>query len=148
MVGLNLRGLPALLLLCCAGQPLQAERAPPPSHDRHTLSPAAEARPTRARILVQSSLAAGLRHHDAKAVWVHMRVGDTLALVREPDNPNDANAVRLEWQGRMLGYLPREDNADVARQLDRGAGLQARIAELARYRNHRLKLGVEIYRDL
>ncbi len=128
MAGLSTRLLLALVLLC-AGT-------------------GAHAQGTQARILVQTSLAAGLRHHEAKALWPQLRVGDALALVREPGNAHDPNAVRLEWQGRMLGYLPREDNADVARQLDRGAGLQARIAELARYRNHRLKLGVEIYRDL
>jgi len=108
----------------------------------------AHAQQAQARILVQSALTAGLRHHEAKAVWAQLRVGDALALVREPHNPHDANAVRIEWQGRMLGYLPRGDNEDVARQIDRGAGLQARIAELARYRNHRLKLGIEIYRAL
>ncbi len=138
MVGLTARVLFALALLC-AGQPALTEPVGAQQGGRHLPS---------ARILVQSSLAAGLRHHDAKAVWAQMRVGDALALVRERDNPHDPNAVRLEWQGRMLGYLPREENADVARQLDRGAGLQARIAELARYRNHRLKLGVEIYRAL
>ncbi len=128
MVRLSGRLLLAAALLC-VGLPSLAER-------------------TQARILVQSSLAAGLRHHEAKAVWNRLRVGDALVLVREADNPHDPNAVRLEWQGRMLGYLPREDNNDIARQLDRGAGLQARIAELTRHRNHRLKLGVEIYRDL
>jgi len=138
VVGLSARCL-FVLVLAFGLAPAQAA----PAGDRQ-----AEARQARARILVQSSLAAGLRHHDAKAVWERMRVGDALALVREHANPHDANAVRLEWQGRVLGYLPREDNADIARQLDRGAGLQARIGELARYRNHRLKLGVEIYRDL
>jgi hypothetical protein len=128
VVRLSLRLLLTAALLC-SGLPSQAER-------------------TQARILVQSSLAAGLRHHEAKAVWNRLRVGDALVLVREAGNPHDPNAVRLEWQGRVLGYLPREDNGDVARQLDRGAGLQARIAELTRHRNHRLKLGVEIYRDL
>ena len=97
------------------------------------------------RILVQRTLAAGLRHHEAKAVWHLMRVGDELALVREPTNAADANAVRIDWQGHALGYLPRGDNAAIARQLDRGTALQARIQELARYRNHRLKLGVDIY---
>jgi len=108
----------------------------------------AHAQQAQARILVHSALTAGLRHHEAKAVWAQLRVGDALVLVREPRNPHDANAVRIEWRGRMLGYLPRGDNEDVARQIDRGAGLQARIAELARHRNHRLKLGVEIYRAL
>ena len=109
---------------------------------------AAGARPAdapQARVLLQTTLVAGLAHHDAKAVWPELAVGDGLDLVREADNPHDAQAVRVDWRGRVLGYLPRADNADVARQLDRGQRLEARIVELARYRNHRRKLAVQIY---
>lgn len=98
--------------------------------------------------VVQRSLAAGLRHHAAKHVWDEMTVGDPLQLVREPANGEDVNAVRIEWRGFMLGYLPRSENTAVARQLDRGAPLRARVGELAKYRNHRLKLAVDIYLPL
>lgn len=99
----------------------------------------------RARIILQSSFAAGLRHHDAKAVWNDLRVGDGLTLVRETDNSHDFNAVRVEWNNRILGYLPKSENTFVARHLDRGKVLVARIASLGLYRNHRRKLGIEIY---
>ena len=101
-----------------------------------------------ARVLVQATLTAGLRHHEAKAVWDEMSEGDALVLVREPANEHDANAVRVDWRDHVLGYLPRADNADVARQLDRGQPLRARIARLTRYRNHHRKLEIEIYLDL
>jgi len=104
--------------------------------------PAAE---TSAEILVQTSLTAGLAHHDAKAVWDGIRVGDTLDLVRERDNPHDTNAVRVAWRGHTLGYVPRSENEAVARQIDRGSRLSARVASIGMYRNHRRKLGVEIY---
>ncbi len=112
------------------------------------LSAGAAAQSVRSEMLVQHSLAAGLRHHEAKSVWRSMSVGDELRLVREPTNSQDVNAVRIEWQGFTLGYLPRGENAAVARQLDRGAALRARIVELAKYRNHRLKLGLDIYLPL
>jgi len=105
-------------------------------------APAAE---VASEIVVHSTLAAGLRHHDAKAVWAQMKPGDEVTLVREIDNAHDPNAVRVEWNGRVLGYLPRADNASVARQLDRGNPLRARIARLAKYRNHRLKLEIDVY---
>src|SRR5215470_6132431 len=76
-----------------------------------------------AEILVQVSLAAGLRYHDAKAVWDRMKAGDALTLVREPENPYDINAVRVDWREHPLGYIPRTENAAVARQMDRGARL-------------------------
>ena len=99
-------------------------------------------------IVVQISLTAGLRYHDAKAVWDQMKEGDMLALVREPGNPYDGNAVRVEWNGHQLGYIPRTENAAVARQMDRGNKLAARITKLTTYRNHRRKLEVEVFLPL
>ena len=101
-----------------------------------------------AEIVVQVSLAAGLRYHDAKAVWDEMREGDVLTLVREPGNPYDVNAVRVDWKEHTLGYIPRTENAAVARQLDRGSRLQARITKLARYRNNHRKLEFEVIAPL
>jgi HIRAN domain len=103
---------------------------------------------SRAEILVQVSLAAGLRHHEAKAVWEQMKVGDSLHLVREPDNPYDLNAIRVEWNGHKLGYVPRAENDALARQMDRGNRLEARITKLTKYRNHRRKLEFEVYLGL
>lgn len=102
----------------------------------------------RARVLVQTTLAAGLSHYEAKAVWDRLQPGDPLELVRESANPHDRNAVRVDWDGHVLGYLPQADNVDVARQLDRGQSLKARIVKLAKYRNHRRKLELEIYIEL
>ena len=101
-----------------------------------------------ARILLQSVLTAGLRHHDAKAVWESLRVGDPVSLVREATNPHDSNAVRVDWRDKVLGYLPKTENSFVARQLDRGNHLEARIVALGKYRNHRRKLEIEIFAPL
>jgi hypothetical protein len=106
---------------------------------------AQKAPPVTARVLIQTTLTAGLAHHEAKAVWADLAPGDALMLVREPTNPDDPDAVRVEWQGRLLGYLPRVDNADVARLLDRGQALVASIRSVARYRNHRRKLEIDIH---
>jgi hypothetical protein len=101
-----------------------------------------------AEILVQVSMTAGLRYHEAKAVWDQMQPGDQLMLVREPDNPYDARAVRVEWHGHKLGYIARTENQAVARQMDRGNPLQARITRLTYYRNHRRKLEFEVFLPL
>jgi len=101
-----------------------------------------------AEIVVQVSLTAGLRYHEAKAVWDQMQIGDVLTLVREPENPYDARAVRVEWNGHKLGYIPRIENEAVARQMDRGNALQARITRLTYYRNHRRKLELEVFLPL
>lgn len=96
-------------------------------------------------ILVQVSLTAGLRYHEAKAVWGQMHEGDALTLVREPGNLYDINAVRVDWNGHQLGYIPRAENQAVARQLDRGNRLEARVSRLTQYRNHRRKLELEVF---
>lgn len=108
-------------------------------------APAQQTPAVAARVLIQTTLTAGLAHHEAKAVWADLAPGDALVLVREPTNPDDPDAVRVEWRGRLLGYVPRVDNADVARMLDRGQSLAASIRSVARYRNHRRKLEIDIH---
>ncbi len=98
-----------------------------------------------ARILVQISQLAGFQYHDGKAVWDEMRVGDSLELVREPGNMHDSNAVRVQWHGRMIGYVPRRENAAVARQIDLGNRLAARIVKLTRHRDPWKRVEFEIF---
>lgn len=102
------------------------------------------ARAAEAVIVVQRSPLAGFRHYDGREVLRDLKPGDRLELVREPDNPYDANAVRVEWRGVKLGYVPRRDNAAVARQMDRGAALEARFAGLRENRNHSVRLEFEV----
>jgi hypothetical protein len=97
------------------------------------------------RMLVQSSPLAGFQYHAAPALWGELRVGERLALVREPDNRHDANAVRVEWRGQMLGYLPRAENRSVAAEMDRGAQVEGRIARLREHRNPWQRVLVDIY---
>ena len=97
------------------------------------------------RLLVQSSALAGFRYAEAAEVWPQLAAGDPLELVREPDNPHDANAVRIEWRGRKLGYVPRRDNAALAWGLDRGAPLRARISRLAPHPNPARRIEIEVF---
>jgi hypothetical protein len=97
------------------------------------------------RLLVQSSPLAGFRYHAAAEVWPQLRIGDSLELRREPDNPHDANAVSVCWRGRKLGYLPRRENGAAAWALDRGQRLGARISRLAPHPNPARRIEVEVY---
>lgn len=110
------------------------------------LAPPADA--AEAAIVVQRSPLAGFRHYDGRAAWPALKVGDLLELVREADNPYDANAVRVRWRGHMLGYVPRRENTAVARQLDRGTVLEARIAALREHRNRSVRIEFEIVAPL
>ena len=109
-------------------------------------APAAHA--AEAHIVLQRSPLAAFRHYEGVEAWPALRVGEPLALAREPDNPYDANAVRVEWRGRKLGYVPRRDNAAVARHLDRGTALEARIAALRQNRNRTVRIDLDIIAPL
>ena len=97
------------------------------------------------RTLVQSSRLAGFVHDEAAAVFPELRIGDGLRLARERDNPHDANAVRVEWRGRKLGYVPRAQNAALAWAIDRGDTLSARITRLRPHPNPRLRIEFDVY---
>jgi hypothetical protein len=101
-----------------------------------------------AAIIVQRSPLAGFRHYGGGEVLLTLKPGDRLELVREPANPYDANAVRVEWRGVMLGYVPRRDNAAVARQMDRGVALEARLASVRENRNRSVRLELEVVAPL
>ena len=98
-----------------------------------------------ARLLLQVSFVAGLQSYEGKRLFSRLRVGDELQLRREPDNAHDENAIRVEWHGRLLGYLPRGGNESLARQMDLGNRLRARIVRLNRHRDPDRRLEVEIY---
>jgi hypothetical protein len=96
------------------------------------------------RVLLQESPVAGFQYHEGKAVWDAMHEGDVLDLVRESDNPHDARAVRVEWRGHLIGYVPRRENAAVARFLDRGVALEARIVRLVKSSNPWRRVAFEV----
>jgi hypothetical protein len=106
---------------------------------------AAQAPGPSVRMLVQSSPLAGYRHHEAAGVWHLLRIGDRLELVREPDNPHDTRAIRVDWRGHKLGYVPRRENDAVAWGLDRGDVLLARISRLDERRPASRRLEFEVY---
>jgi hypothetical protein len=97
------------------------------------------------QLLVQSSPLAGFRYGEGAAVWERLQVGDVLDLVREADNPFDANAVRVEWRGRRLGYVPRRENAALAWGLDRGTPMHARVSKLSEHPNPARRIEFEVY---
>jgi hypothetical protein len=97
------------------------------------------------RILVQVSFVSGFQHHHGKRLYSGMHVGDPLRLVREPDNAHDANAIRVEWQGHIVGYVPRLENEVLARQFDFGNRFQGRIVRLSKHRDPNKRVEMEIY---
>ena len=105
---------------------------------------AAQAAPTQRRLIQQCPLA-GFQHHDGAALWPYLTVGDSLQLSREPGNPSDANAIRIDWNGRELGYIPRAQNQTTARLMDQGKRLEARIGGLEKHGNPWRRVSIEVW---
>ncbi|MGD9889332.1 MAG: HIRAN domain-containing protein [Halothiobacillaceae bacterium] len=75
-------------------------------------------------------MVAGFQYHAGSNLIHQLEPGQMLELVREPDNPHDPLAVRMDWQGHKLGYVPRPANAPLAAMLDNKQTLAARITRV------------------
>ena len=97
------------------------------------------------KILVQSSPLAGSQYYAVAQVRDEIKLGDRLTLTREPDNHHDRNAVRVDWNGHKLGYVPRAENRAAARALDAGEKLEARVSELRESPDPWKRVEFEVY---
>ncbi len=97
------------------------------------------------RVELQRSPVAGFQYHNGETVWPLLVVGAALDLVREPDNAYDSRAVRVDWRGQKLGYVPRIDNAAVSHLLDHGQTVTAKIVALQQSGNPWERVELAVY---
>jgi len=97
------------------------------------------------RLILQTSPLAGFQHYGGAALFPLMQTGDALLLRREADNPHDTKAVSVEWRGVQIGYVPRAENVDLARLMDRGTRIDGRILHLQKSRDPWQRVLMEIY---
>jgi len=100
------------------------------------------------RILVQNSPLAGSQYYAVDRQWTALKVGDRLDLVREPDNRHDRHAIRVDWRGQQLGYVPRARNRAVAAAMDQGERLVARISRLTEHPDPWRRVEFEVFVEL
>ena len=53
----------------------------------------------------------GFQHWDGALVLSELKAGDELALMAEPDNPYDSEAIAVYFKNTKLGYVPSDENA-------------------------------------
>ena len=99
------------------------------------------------RMVLGAQPVAGFQYYAGKRVWDDLQVGDRLAFVRESDNAYDPNAVRVEWHGEKLGYVPHAGNATVAKLLDKGIKVSGRIINLHPSRSQWQRIMFEVMID-
>ena len=102
---------------------------------------------------------AGLTYHDADSTVDELQEGDRLVLVRQKNNHYDSNAVAValldDYNGNpdefdfdnILGYIPRECNAQLATMLDMGWTdlLNAEIMEIKRHAAYSDRIHIAVY---
>ncbi len=75
-------------------------------------------------VLFESIRVAGTSHApDIDATMRQMPDEARLGLVREPDNQTDSWAIRVEYDGKRIGYMPADKNDVLARLMDGGKTL-------------------------
>ena len=99
------------------------------------------------RMVLGAQPVAGFQYYAGKRVWEDLKVGDALTLVRESDNAYDPKAVRVEWHGEKLGYVPHAGNDTVATLLDKGMKVSGRIIHLHPGRSHWQRIMFEVVVD-
>lgn len=71
---------------------------------------------------------AGTSHRDIAAIEPSLLPGALLPMKREPGNPHDPLAIMIFGEaGHHLGYIPRAKNEALARLMDAGKLLFARL---------------------
>lgn len=88
---------------------------------------------------------AGTSHRDVEKLDPALSPGTLLVLKREPANAHDPLAILILTEtGEPLGYVPRAKNEALARLMDAGKLLFARIEEKT-WQGDWLKVEVRIY---
>ncbi len=109
----------------------------------------APAEPVRKKVLFKECAVAGVSFHLKydDELWDELEAGTKVALVRENGNQYDRNAVAIalagDYEGNpdefdfnlILGYIPRTENAEIARMLDMGWD-DVFVAELTTVKTH------------
>ena len=81
-------------------------------------------------LLVQKTRINGMAYYDIHQVVEQMSLNDKLTLKREPDNKHDCKAVEVYWRDHKLGYVPRISNFALAKMLDDGENITAKVVKL------------------
>ena len=81
-------------------------------------------KPARREFTIEEFHIAGFQYHEGPQVLASLREGQELRLANEPENPHDDKAVRIEFAGHHLGYVPRTRNKPIFRLIGQDAPLR------------------------
>uniref|UniRef100_UPI00403F1995 HIRAN domain-containing protein n=1 Tax=Spirosoma sp. SC4-14 TaxID=3128900 RepID=UPI00403F1995 len=70
---------------------------------------------------------AGINHYAGPYILDSISIDEPLTLVREPDNSVDPDAVQIFYKKHKLGYIPAYRAQTIARIIDRGGYVAAKL---------------------
>ena len=73
---------------------------------------------------------AGVQYHEIHKCLKEMEVGDSLQMTPEPTNKYDPNAVRIEFEDVMIGYVSAKISAEVTALIESVDEVTCQIIEL------------------
>ncbi len=81
--------------------------------------------------LLDSRIAGTMYNKDIRKSVKELAVGTRILLFREPDNEYDELAIVIKTpRMHKLGYVPRKDNPVLARLMDAGKEIYAKVKEI------------------
>jgi len=96
-------------------------------------------------VLLTECHVSGTVHKELKTIEPGLTAGAVLTLKREPANAHDSLAIRVyDSVGNALGYIPRITNSPLARLMDAGKQLFARL-ESKEWHGDWLKLEIGVF---
>ena len=73
----------------------------------------------------------GFQYYEGENLFPKMKLGESLDLVREPDNKFDESAIAVFFQNQKIGFIPAESNETLSKLIDvKALDLYAEITEL------------------
>lgn len=93
-------------------------------------------------ILPHETYVRGISYENRVVAASSARVGQTVDLARDYDNPVDHNAIRVQLKGQTLGYLDRQLAQLIAVDMDCGLFLRGEIVEVEMARVPQIKIKI------
>ncbi len=101
-------------------------------------------------VKIYDNYVSGLKHYQFSVVEKQVKEGDTLFVLRDPQNIYDAFAVSVYYQHYKLGYLPAYENIVVANMLDASVEISAYVSFFKQEKSpYKMEtLGIALYAEL
>ncbi len=99
-------------------------------------------------IYLNSPHIAGFQYYKGQEIENEIKENDTLILKRETTNPHDFFAVEVFRDNAKLGYLPRSDNKVIARMMDQGVSLKAKIRNIDKDAHPFRRVKIRVYYEM